>query len=707
MEKGAIKTFAKIAESLRQYRRADLSDFEDDLGAHPVDKLYVDPIPNDGILGMVLSSNTTFVLGRKGTGKSTIFSRAQSVIRDKGKNISIYIDVKALYDLLGESGVPVSRIEDRNISEDVLREHLLRKAFLSAILSDLIKELHIACERLPLWSKLFGNKKDLIEQVRGRLALFQIKIREGILSDAELPILRSITRKTEDHTKQLHRSTAKAKAGVDVSLIKLTGNLSSEFSVLEEALADNKVYESYSDAVLRSFPFSDILNEIKQLLEELGLKRLIIFFDDFSEITWSDQRLFVDVILSPLNNSSDERIKLKIAGYPGRVYYGRIDPGKVDTICLDFAELYKSHDIQSAEFAAIDYSTRLLSHRFMEFGLDIRDFFAQRPTFEESMRVMFESTFNVPRLMGYILKYCYQDSVSKGRRISPADIRLASQKYYGEVLAKYFDRRNRYALEPFERKLDRHNQQELLDAIVTEAREVRRGILAREVGGSYFADVPNPPVSHFSVDPSLDKILSSLELNFLLTRYHQMRDKDGRDVSIYALYYGLCENERLPWGYPTGRRDDRSYFVQRCFNFNTTIHEFLAKRQTIRCPSCGAAYPMDKLKDFEFFKWKCPECDDGRCSVVRLSDEYKQEIARLDKALMLEEVEIEILEVLNQEDRRMRAKDISSFMDVTYQLIGKRTAKLQESGLVEKEQEGTYVRNSITQKARDVYFSDQ
>lgn len=707
MEKDAKKTFAKIAESLRQYRRADLSDFEDDLGAHPVDKLYVDPIPNDGILGMVLSSNTTFVLGRKGTGKSTIFSRAQSEIRDKGKNISIYIDVKALYDLLGESVVPVSRIEDRNISEDVLREHLLRKAFLSAILSDLIKELHIACERLPFWSKLLGNKKALIETARGRLALFQIKIKEGILSDAELPILRSITRKTEDHTKQLNRTTTKAKAGVNASLIKLTGNLSSDISALEEALTDNKVYESYSDAVLRSFPFSDILNEIKQLLEELGLKRLIIFFDDFSEITWSDQRLFVDVILSPLNNSSDERVKLKIAGYPGRVYYGRIDPGKVDTICLDFAELYKSHDIQSAESAAIDYSTRLLSHRFKEFGLDIRDFFVLRPTFEESMRVMFESTFNVPRLMGYILKYCYQDSVTKGRRISPADIRLASQKYYGEVLAKYFDRRNRYALEPFERKLDRHNQQELLDAIVTEAREVRRGILAKEIGGSYFADVPNPPVSHFSVDPSLDKILSSLELNFLITRYHQMRDKDGKDVSIYALYYGLCENERLPWGYPTGRRDDRSYFVQRCFNFNTTIHEFLAKRQTIRCPSCGAAYPMDKLKDFEFFKWKCPECDDGRCSVVRLSDEYKQEIARLDKALMLEEVEIEILEVLNQEDRRMRAKDISSFMDVTYQLIGKRTAKLQESGLVEKEQEGTFVRNSITQKAKDVYFSTQ
>jgi hypothetical protein len=701
------KTFARIAESLRQYRRADLSDFEDDLGAQPVEKLFVDPLPNDGILGMVLSSSTTFVLGRKGTGKSTIFSRAQSIIREKGQNISIYIDVKALYDLLGESGVPISRIEDKNISEEVLREHLLRKAFLSVVLSDLIKELRTACERLPFWTKLLGTKKERIEKVRDRLARFQIQIKEGVLSEAELPILRSITRKTEDHTKQLQRNTARAKTGVNASLVKMSGSVSTELTALDEALSDNKVYESYSDAVLRSFPFSDILNEIKSLLEDLDLKRLIIFFDDFSEITWSDQRLFVDVILAPLNNSSDERVKLKIAGYPGRVYYGRIDPGKVDTVCLDFAELYKSHDIQSAELSAIDYTTRLLSHRFEAFGLDLKNFFSQRIPLEESMRVMFETTFNVPRLMGYILKYCHQDSVTKGRRITPADIRLASQKYYGEVLGKYFDRRNRYALEPFERKLDRHNQQGLLEAIVSEAREVRRGILAKEVGGSYFSDISNPPVSHFSVDPSLDKILSSLELNFLLTRYHQMRDKDGKDVSIYALYYGICENERLPWGYPTGRRDDRSYFVQRCFNFNTAIHEFLAKRQTIRCSSCGAAFPMDKLKDFEWFKWKCPECDDGRCTVVRLSDEYKQEIANLDKALMLEEVEIEILEVLNQENKRMRAKDISSFLDVTYQLIGKRTGKLQETGLVEKDQEGTYVRNSITQKAKDVYFPNE
>jgi predicted transcriptional regulator len=696
--------FARVAESLRQYRRADLHDFEEDLGAQPVEALYVDPLPSDGVLNMVLSSNTTFLLGRKGTGKSTIFSRAQSEIRKKGENIPVYVDVKALYDLLGETDVPISRIEDRLISENVLREHLLRKTFLSAILADLIKELRDACERLPLWSKLFGSKKDKIEEVRDRLARLQTQVKEGALTEAELPILRSISRKSEEQSRQLNRVETQAGASLAVSPLKTSGQVKAELSALEEALADKKLYETYSDAVLRSFPFSDILNEIKNLLVGLGLKRLVVFLDDFSEITWADQRLFVDTILAPLNNSSDERVKLKVAGYPGRVYYGRIDPGKVDTVCLDFSDLYRSHDIQTTENAAIQYTTRLLTQRFQAFGLNLADYFSQRPPLEESLRLMFETTFNVPRLMGYILKYCYQDSAVKNQRITPADIRLASQKYYAEVLAKYFDRRNRYALEPFDRKMDRHNQQELLDSIIATAREVRRSILAGEVGGTYFQDVSNPPVSHFSVDPSLESILSSLELNFLLSRYHQMRDKDGKDVTIYALNYGLCEGERLPWGYPTGRRDDRSYFVQRCFNFNASIHEFLAKRQTIRCGSCGAAFSMEKLKDFEFFKWKCPECDDGRCSVVRLADDYKPEIASLDKSLMLEEVEIDILEVLAQEDKRMRAKEISAFMNVSYQLVGKRTAKLQESGFVDKEQEGTVVKSAITKKARDIYF---
>ena len=166
---------------------------------------------------------------------------------------------------------------------------------------------------------------------------------------------------------------------------------------------DDELYREYSDVVLRSFPYSQIIAEITDLLDEAKLLRLVVFFDDFSELEWVSQRLFVDVILSPLNNATNERIKLKIAGYPGRVYYGRIDPGKVDTMCLDFAQLYKASELQTAEASAIDYTKRLLEKRFSAFGIEIKDYFDASASSDDLYSLLFHVSMNVPRLLGYIL----------------------------------------------------------------------------------------------------------------------------------------------------------------------------------------------------------------------------------------------------------------------------------------------------------------
>ena len=84
--------FAKIAESLRQYRRAELSDFQSDVGGNPVELLYVDPLESDAVLKTVLLNNTTFLVGRKGTGKSTVFAKAQVELRKQADAVSVYVD---------------------------------------------------------------------------------------------------------------------------------------------------------------------------------------------------------------------------------------------------------------------------------------------------------------------------------------------------------------------------------------------------------------------------------------------------------------------------------------------------------------------------------------------------------------------------------------------------------------------------------------
>ncbi len=151
--------FAKIAESLRQYRRAELSDFEADVGSNPVDLLYVDPLESDAVLKTVTLNNTTFLVGRKGTGKSTVFAKAQIELRKRTDAISIYVDVKSLHELLATNEAAVQSLHDASISEPVLRAHNLRKNFLAAVVSDLIKELKGAYETRSLVERWIGKAR--------------------------------------------------------------------------------------------------------------------------------------------------------------------------------------------------------------------------------------------------------------------------------------------------------------------------------------------------------------------------------------------------------------------------------------------------------------------------------------------------------------------------------------------------------------------
>lgn len=703
--------FSKIAESLRQYRRAELKEFESEIGSQPIDQLYVDPLSGDAVLNSVLSSNTTFLLGRKGTGKSTVFAKAQSLLRDRKDIISVYIDVKSLYDILEANEIPETELESIAISNTTYRAHMLRKIMLGRVIAELLKEISNSCDKLTLIDRWLGARKQY-EELKGSLNNIGERVKNSKLEKHEIPVLQKITTKVrlkqqQEASKGVTTSGGVA-GGMSANSIEFSANIAESLTDFDKTLDDTDIYDEYSDVVLKSFPFSEILEEIQILLSESGLLRLVVFFDDFSELKFVDQRLFVDVVLSPLNNSSNESVKLKIAGYPGRIYYGKIDPGKADTIGLDFSDLYEASEVQEMERSASSYAARLLNRRFESFDVKLSDYFDITSTTTEDvfMTLMFQASYNVPRIMGHILHILYLDRISKNQKITLASIRLASKKYYENTVAHYFDRLNRYALEPFENKLDRHNQSQLMECLIEEARTVRKKIINGDVGGSYFNSLGgNPPTSHFIVNPDLEDIFLSLESNFFLSRYKRTRDKEGKDVIVYALFLGLCESERMTWGYPEGR-DYRNYFVQRCFEYTRAVHSFLSQNQTIKCNNCGCCHPMEDKQSIELFKWKCPECMEGVCEIVNLSEDFKEEVESLNKELMLDPIELEIVSTLNEENRKMRAGEISALIDTTYQMVGRRTSKLQDMGLVKKERDITDGRmfSELTERCEKTYF---
>src|ERR1700754_1556434 len=109
--KEELEGFRAATESLKLYRRADLNDTEH--GTSLIEELYVDPLPEDDVLKTVLRPHTTFVIGRKGTGKSTVFQRLQHELRKTPDRTSAYLDIKTLYESAQPDEALITRLQAR------------------------------------------------------------------------------------------------------------------------------------------------------------------------------------------------------------------------------------------------------------------------------------------------------------------------------------------------------------------------------------------------------------------------------------------------------------------------------------------------------------------------------------------------------------------------------------------------------------------
>ncbi|MCF7788696.1 MAG: hypothetical protein K9N47_21410 [Prosthecobacter sp.] len=255
--------FSKIAESLRQYRRAELVDYQGDVGGNAVDLLYIDPLESDAVLKTVLLNNTTFLIGRKGTGKSTVFAKTQLELRKRTDAISVYVDVKSLHELLKTNEAVIQSVEDSSISDQVWRAHSLRKNFLGAVIADLVKELKRAYEARNLIQKWVGKARGYHEVI-GELEELAERVKVSKLTQEEIPILRIISTKVKEAAKTKESSKANAKVESKLSInpeVKSSGGIEQ----FDENIADNELYQEYADAVLRSFPFQDLLSQIRAL----------------------------------------------------------------------------------------------------------------------------------------------------------------------------------------------------------------------------------------------------------------------------------------------------------------------------------------------------------------------------------------------------------------------------------------------------------
>ena len=651
--------FLKFATSLKLVRKAKI---EHD-GKNVIDEIYTDLLPNDGILQQVNLPRTSILKGRKGTGKSTILQKSIADMIQNKDVITVYIDVKTLYD--GATPTLNTAIETPISTE--LKKYLIYKNFLFEVVKEANNNFRETVMKGSVLSRLrqtLGGKMNYVEMA----------------FDQMLSNLDSVIKKVDAQLFTLvsNSETVSTQGSIEVGAeLSTTPNAKLTLKDTEESSCKTE----FSNAVLKYFDIKKCLIDFfLKIRDILQVKYIYIYLDDYSEMDKEAQELFMDWFVAPLNNISDDFVKFKIATYPSRFYFGKLDNQKVDEIHLDFYNSLSSYkNIAKMEELSINYIRRLIMNRFNIFLPDnkINDFFDVKE--DELFELLFDISLNTPRVIGYVLAYCYTTHITLDKKITKAALSAAAQKYYEDVTQQYFES-NKYVIQAFDEMVSRENLRFLMSKFIDKEKENNRIVNIEEKR--------DLPTSHFLVSNDLSKLLDSLELNGYITTYNKINDKDNSPSTLYAINYGLCQQENLKFGRPKDT-ELRKYYQERKFVFNDILKDHFNKSQELECME-GHRFSFEQYSMIEAFGMICPICSRENhrmipCelkvtnnNVIELIQDYVKNSLNLS-----DELEFEILNYLSlNKDEYHRASVIAEELDCTYQLIAKRAMKLVERELV-------------------------
>lgn len=656
--------FLDFAESLKLVRQTRIEDFIEDKN---IDDIYTDLLPNNGIINKLNLPRTTLLIGRKGTGKSTIFQKSQKDLVSNKKCISIYIDVKSLFD----NSTPDIPEEAKTLSIDY-HKYLLYSNLIKEIIIETRNKLN-EFVRGSIFKKILGYNYDQIKAIDNELYEIDTSIKD-VIKNVDVSLIQTFKKINSDSV--INEVGAKLQISSNPS-IEIAGNNNTAQNVKSEFEQTLVRYLDIKNSLIKN------LIRIKHILD---IDHLYIFLDDFSEIDEGAQKIFMDWFIAPLNNLSKDFVKFKIAAYPHRFYYGKLDNSKIDEISLDFFDAFysfeKKANISKMETLALDYTKRLIKKRLNLFFPDNNwgRFFDLNEN--DLLNLLFSVSFNIPRKIGYILSYCYESCLIHDKKINKIAIENASQRYYTDVILKYF-LANQFVSRPFNDKISNEHQFELLNKIV-ERQKINSSPINRST-------IKGKPTNHFTVNKKISSLLDNLELNGFITTYNNVMDNTSELSVIYSLDYGLCIRNGLNFSRAYNDKLLR-YFSHSRFNMNVLIADYFNKTQIIKC-SVGHEFSYDMLDNLKLFKMKCPECiENGQISICKITvsnKDIKDRLEAIEKSQFKQVslYEFQILDYLKTVNKTVSTTTISNALDKSQATVNSTIQKLNERGFVKLDME--------------------
>jgi hypothetical protein len=527
------QNFGQALETLRRINRSDLRDAK---GRSVVRQLYVDPLPGEAVLSKVLQPRPTLILGRRGTGKSTLIERAQSEIKERDQSLTAYLDVRGLYlqTEMSAEQLKVAAAAYPGIAEQLLVRIEHDRAFILALLRGILSDLHVS----------FG-KRALHRGLRDML--------EAATADSAMDV--NVATEVEGKWTERDRRVTGGKLGATL------GPLSP--SVEGELTNEAEWQESYKQLIVRGIDHQKYVRELAELLRRAKVPLLYVFLDDFSEIPPAAMRTLVDTVIAPINNTADSPIRLKIAAYPGQVYLGTIDLTKIDILELDIDRLYGgSAGVTSVETAGAAFIQRMVQQRIDVYcPKESASSYFNNPSRDFWRRLFLASSGN-PRILGVLFDDAFNRDTLNGRRIELNTVEQASEDYFRQRIWGGLKRRAQYLQLA-------HDEERSVDELINLTTELLERSKAAAGAGN------DQPVSHFAIDEAASARLASLELNFLVSRLATLtRPSDRASVAVYAYNYGLCRQQQIAYGSKNAGVD---YYLEKSFDFSDIVNYFIGE----------------------------------------------------------------------------------------------------------------------------------
>lgn len=722
MEKTPVKRFKNLARSLALYGRHSVKS----LGVSDInllDDIYIDPLPDNGAVEKILNKKFTALIGRKGTGKSILFNVCQQKVLSEKDSIGVYINCHQVlkeesYDLVAQFEKYNSGLSEYMTPKEI-ESYLLRRTFIEKMLIDLISEVN---------KKISKSWAEKLKKAINASKLEEIKkefesIKKEVLrpSDVEIKLVKEKHLERKKEQQKIKSKTTNISAGVDVNAnlvtaeakgdLGLSGDFNSEKSE-DESVLD---FQDYSSIFISLFRPRDIIRKIFKILHGVGISKLYIFADDYSEMPHEYQGVLSNSILAQYHQMTEEQIYISIAGYPNRFFLGNeVDQSKVVPLRIDFEEIYKKQKINQKHSLGEEFVKNLIEKRMKVYcpNDSFSDFFSLKEA--EVYKVLFQASYLCPRIIGEILEDAIEMDLASGKKLGLSVLKTSAEKYYEDRI-KSFLRQSKYSIReadvPFYTPIEVHSQLGLLEKISEELKELQTRIYATKTYEPIYGK--NPPVSHFHIKPKYADLIKFLTNNYLLNKVDTLQvKKDKITADVYALNLGICSKKSIKYWEPIENRDARNYLIERFFYFDDVVESFLGEQKEIVCMECKSVYPIEDLKVFEKFHMTCtnPECGKQACEVREIQFEDVSADLAVSEELKLPKADIEILEALKRyqkEEEPLFPKEIAGFVDKSYQFVTSRMIKLSASnfGLVEilEDNSGRRV-YQISNKAVGTYF---